>query len=144
MPAWGNDGNIGVCHGAWGESVAVASLQRAGYLILARNVRPCPHDRRLEIDIVAYEKASETLVFVEVKQHARREEGRSSLPGVSRRKRQNLKKACTAWRLRNRWRGNYRFDVIEVYGTPQTRCVEVDHIERVALFATRAEFVDWS
>ncbi len=47
--------------GQWGEMWVAAHLQRAGYIILARNWRSGP----LELDIVA--RDGETVVFVEVR-----------------------------------------------------------------------------
>ena len=64
--------NVGVAHGAWGEEVAAEYLRRRGYAIVARNVRPCGWDARLEIDVIAYDTARDILVFVEVKQHRAR------------------------------------------------------------------------
>jgi putative endonuclease len=136
--------NIGVSHGEWGESVAVAFLRQKGYEIIARNVRPCRRDRRLELDIVAYERGSQVLVFVEVKQHADHVDDESRIRGIDRRKLKNLRRAATCWRLSNRWSGPYRFDVVEVYGVPEYGSVEIDHIERVALFTDKKVFVDWS
>jgi Holliday junction resolvase-like predicted endonuclease len=143
MPETSEGGNIGVRHGAWGENVAVALLRAKGYDIIARNVRPCVRDRRLELDIVAYERATGVLVFVEVKQHARHARGESRLRGVDRCKRRNVCRACASWRLRNGWQGSYRFDVIEIYGTPEDDAPEIDHIERVALFTARDRRVSW-
>ena len=135
--------NIGVAHGQWGEDVAVEMLRLEGYLIVDRNSHPCPWDRRLEIDIVAYDKKADAMVFVEVKQHARHSRGESRLRSITRAKMTNLRKAFNAWRRGNRWFGAYRFDVIEVYGEPGSSRPEVDHIERVALFGPRERFVRW-
>ena len=44
--------NVGVRHGAWGETVATDFLRRRGYLIVDSNARPVEKDRRLEIDLV--------------------------------------------------------------------------------------------
>ena len=62
--------NVGVRHGEWGEDVAVEFLRVHGYEIVDRNVRPCSRDRRLEIDVVAYDRMYDVMAFVEVKQHA--------------------------------------------------------------------------
>lgn len=135
--------NLGVRHGAWGETCAVEYLRLKGYEILDRNVHPVARDRRLEIDIVAYELASDTLVFVEVKQHAAVSPFQRRLRAIDRRKRLNLKRAFNAWRLVNRWEGGYRFDVIEIYGTPGRVRPVVDHIEGVDLLAPREKQVHW-
>ena len=135
--------NIGVEHGRWGEDVAVEALRREGYMIVDRNSRPCRWNRRLEIDIVAYDKASDAMVFVEVKQHARHSPFERRMRSVNRRKLSNLRRVCNAWLREVRWCGAYRFDVVEVFGLPGERNPEVDHIERVALFCDRDRFVRW-
>ena len=136
--------NLGVQHGAWGESVAAEHLRRAGLEIVARNTRPVERDERLEIDIVAWDPARDEMVFVEVKQHADFTPYARRLRSVTRRKKQNLRRACNAWRRVNKWRGACRFDVIEVYGVPEGGAPVVDHIANVALFARPERFVDWS
>ncbi len=137
------DGNIGVVHGQWGEDVAVEALRQKGYLIVDRNSRPCPWNRKLEIDIVAYDKSTDTMVFVEVKQHAGHVPCESRIRGVDRKKRTNLRKAFNAWRRGNKWLGAYRFDVVEIYGVPEGGRPEVDHVERVQIFGLRERFVRW-
>jgi len=134
--------NVGVERGAWGEDVAAEFLRRNGYEIVARNERPVAADERLEIDIVAFDRRSDAMVFVEVKQHAKRTCYQRRLRSVDRRKRQNLRRACNAWRRVNRWHGGFRFDVIEVYGTPGSRAV-IDHVIHVPLFARPERFVRW-
>ena len=135
--------NIGVLRGAWGEDVAVEHLRRGGYEIVDRNARPVGTDERLEIDIVAYDHRNDTMVFVEVKQHAVRTRYQRRLRSVDRRKLENLRRACNAWRRVNRWHGGYRFDVIEIYGVPG-RLPEIDHIHHVPLFPRSERFVRWS
>ena len=136
--------NVGWRHGAWGEAVAVEFLRRQGFEIIDRNSRPVKDDERLEIDVVAWDRASDTMVFVEVKQHARVSPYARRLRSVDRRKRQNLRRACGSWRRVNRWLGAYRFDVIEVYGTPEGGRPVVDHIRNVALFPKPDRFVKWN
>lgn len=134
--------NIGVAHGEWGEDVAVEHLRRGGYEIVDRNVRPVADDERLEIDIVAFDRRSDVMVFVEVKQHAERTSYQRRLRSIDKRKRQNLRRACNVWRRVNKWHGNYRFDVIEVYGEPGHRPL-IDHIPHVPLFPRNERFVRW-
>ena len=135
--------NVGVIRGKWGEDVAADWLRRRGCSIIERNARPYARDRRLEIDLVAYDAPEDTVVFVEVKQHARKSEYQTRMRSVNRRKLQLLRRACNAWLRRNRWRGGYRFDVVEVYGEPGGSRPEIDHVKRVRLFADRERFVDW-
>lgn len=135
--------NVGVAHGRWGEDAAADYLRRGGYEIIERNVRPLDEDERLEIDIVAYDCLTETMVFVEVKQHAVHSPYARRICRIDRRKRQNLRRACNAWRRSNRWAGGVRFDVVEVYGIPGLR-PEVDHVLNVNLFSKRDRFVKWN
>lgn len=135
--------NLGVARGEWGEDRAVEYLRLHGYVILDRNARPVARDRRLEIDVVAYDRASDTLVFVEVKQHAEMSPYQRRLRAVNRRKMLNVRRAFNAWRRINRWEAGYRFDVIEVYGTPEGGKPVIDHIERVDLFVPHEKKVIW-
>ena len=139
-----DDPNKSVANGRWGEDVAAAALRLKGYVIVDRNIRPCVYDRRLEIDIVAYDREADAMVFVEVKQHARRDESHTRLQSIDSRKKTLLRRACLSWLARRRWRGSYRFDVIEIYGTPDGGKPEIDHVERVRLFNGNSRFVDWS
>ena len=136
--------NIGVLHGAWGEAVAVGHLRRHGYEIVDRNSRPVERDERLEIDIVAWDRKKDAMVFIEVKQHAKPSPYARRLRSVDKRKRMNLRRACNAWRRTNKWHGAFRFDVIEIYGVPGGGEPVIDHISNVELFAKRGRFVNWS
>ena len=136
--------NIGVLHGEWGEAVAVQHLRRHGYEIVERNSRPVEKDERLEIDLVAWDRKNDAMVFVEVKQHAKPSPYSRRLRSVDQRKRENLRRACNAWRRVNRWHGAFRFDVIEIYGVPEGGSPVIDHIEKVDLFAKRDRFVKWN
>lgn len=136
------ENNVSVAHGEWGEEVAVEFLRRDGYEIIERNARPVERDERLEIDVVAFDPLHDTMVFVEVKQHAAHSSYQRRMRSVDRRKRDNLRRACNAWRRINKWRGGFRFDVIEVYGVPGRR-PDVDHIIHVELFAKKGRFVKW-
>ncbi len=136
--------NISVRHGRWGEDVAIAQLRIEGLVILERNVRPCPNDRRIEIDIIAYDRRRDVLIFVEVKQHKARSPYQRRLCSITQHKKNLLLRGCRAWLRRNQWEGSYRFDVIEVYGSPEAQTeTEVDHIPHVRLFAKRERFVNW-
>ena len=135
--------NVSQRHGVWGEDVAACYLRRHGFEIVDRNSRPSEKDGRLEIDIVAWERTSDTMVFIEVKQHRGPSPFARRLQSVDRRKKQNLRRACNAWRRINRWGGAFRFDVIEVYGEPGGGRPVVDHIPNVELFPVRGRFVKW-
>lgn len=136
--------NVGVRNGAWGEDVAVEFLRVHGYEIVDRNVRPCSRDKRLEIDVVAYDRMYDVMAFVEVKQHAERSPLARRIRSVDRRKLDLLRRACRTWLAKEHWRGGYRFDVIEVYGSPgKGGRAEIDHVPGVRLFERPARFVDW-
>lgn len=134
--------NKGVVNGNWGEAVAAEFLRRSGFEILDSNSRPVRRDRRLEIDIVARDKVNDTLVFVEVKQHARMSAFQRRIRSVDLKKKMNLRRACNAWRRIHSCTGSFRFDVVEVYGSPGEKpCV--DHISNVRLFVPDGRFVKW-
>ena len=136
--------NVSVANGVWGEDVATEFLRRGGYMIVDRNTRPLERDSRLEIDIVAYDSRLDTMVFVEVKQHATLSPYQRRTRSVNRRKMDNLRRVCNAWRRVNKWRGAFRFDVIEIYGIPEGGRPVIDHIPNVELFARPERFVKWN
>lgn len=134
--------NVARLHGEWGESLAAEFLRREGYEIIERNSHPVKKDLRLDIDIVAYDRRNDAMVFVEVKQHSTHSPYEKRLRSVDRRKKANLLRAFNAWRRVNAWRGNFRFDVVEVYGRPGGKG-EVDHIPHVNIFQRPERFVRW-
>ena len=136
--------NIGVRHGAWGEEVAARYLRAKGMEIIDRNSRPFAHDRRLEIDIVAYEPQTDTLVFVEVKQHKRFSPWQCRLRSIDRDKQDNLRKVCNSWRRKYKWDGAYRLSVMEIYGTPESGESFVDYIENFNIFTPNSRRVSWN
>ena len=144
MPRPRKVSNLGVEHGAWGESVATDYLRRAGFVVVDRNARPVERDERLEIDIVAWDPKRDEMAFVEVKQHADLTPYGRRLRSVNRRKQLNLRRACNAWRRINKWAGACRFDVIEIYGVPEGGKPVIDHIPNVRLFAKPERFVNWN
>ena len=96
--------------GRTGERIAVRYLKRNGYRILARNFRAHRH----EIDVIAREKATGTVAFVEVKTRTPGSYGRPA-DAVDRDKQRFLRLAAQSWLIQN---GGVeqpaRFDVIEV------------------------------
>lgn len=134
-------GRAAQIRGRWGESVAADFLRRRGWTTLARNVRPCARDQRCEIDLIVRSRDRRTVVFVEVKTHLRHSPRAGRLWRIDRRKKGLLLRACTNWILRRRWHGNFRFDVVEVYGAPENGAPpEIDHIENVPLFPPKWRF----
>lgn len=106
--------------GKTGEQLAARSLRRSGYRILAKNWR----SHRYEIDIIARERRTGTIVFVEVKTRTPGSFGRPA-DAVDANKRRFLRLAAQSWLLQN---GGLeqpaRFDVIEVLLPEKT----VNHI----------------
>ena len=107
--------------GARGETIAVRYLKRNGYRILSRNVRVGRH----EIDVIARERATGTIVFAEVKTRSPNGFGRP-MEAVNADKRRFLRLAAESWLLAN---GGLeqpaRFDVIEVLLPEET----VNHVK---------------
>ena len=106
--------------GEWGEDAALAYLERKGWRLVARRVRPCARDRRCEIDLIVRTRDRRSLAFVEVKTHKERSARASRLWRIDRRKKSVLLRACSCWIMHERWHGNFRFDVVQVYGGPDS------------------------
>ena len=106
--------------GAWGEKLAADHLRRAGYRILARNVR---FGTEGELDLVARSPRSpapSALVFVEVKTRATEDLGRP-FSAVDADKRRALARAAALYlRKLPRKPALVRFDVVEVVGSPSS------------------------
>ena len=99
--------------GRWGESLAEKHLRSSGLRIRARRLRV---GRRDEIDILAQD--GQQLVFVEVKARRSENYGRP-ITAVDRAKRQRMSRAAVRYIRRLRDPQIYfRFDVVEVVGSP--------------------------
>ncbi|MCX7590467.1 MAG: YraN family protein [Kiritimatiellae bacterium] len=110
--------------GEWGEKTAESFLIRKGYRVLGRRVRV---GRREEVDLVVLD--GHTVVFVEIKTRAGEAFGRP-VAAVDRAKRRTLSRAAIRFlkRLRNP-PVYFRFDVVEVIGTPEIARPVIRHIE---------------
>lgn len=127
--------------GAWGEDVALTYLERQGWRLVGRRVRPCARDRRCEIDLIVRTRDKRGIAFVEVKTHKSRSPRASRLWRIDARKKGVLLRACSCWIMHERWHGNFRFDVVQVYGGPEAESPpEIDHIENVPLFPPKWRF----
>ncbi len=96
--------------GARGEELAVTFLKRNGYKVVTRNFASSGG----EIDIIALEKATATLCFVEVKY---RTEDEHALPveAVTRGKNARLLRAAKAYlKARRAFGMSFRFDIVSV------------------------------
>jgi len=92
------------------ENMAIHYLKTQKYKIIARNFS-CPTG---EIDIVAYDKASDYIVFVEVKYRATNLFGRP-LEAVDLNKQRNIKLTSQVYLKSKGWlERNFRYDAIEI------------------------------
>ncbi len=133
--------NKSVEQGEWGEMIAAEYLNRNGFKVLARRVKPCFFDKRLDIDLIAERNDGDGIIFVEVKTHKSHSQFASRLWSVTRDKKRRLLRACSEWLRQSRWQGNYRFDIVEIYGEKEsTTPPEIDHIENVPLFPPSYRF----
>ena len=100
--------------GRWGERLAAAYLFFHGYAILDRNYR-CGH---CEIDIVARERRTGVLLFVEVKTRSNTAFGRPA-DAVTAQKQLFLTRAAEGFlKTHDGFDALTRFDVVEVYTKP--------------------------
>lgn len=96
--------------GSLGENIAADYLRAHGYDIRERNVR----FRKLEIDIVAYDRALSMTVFVEVKTRRSHSDAYPIHAAVDGRKRRNIRRAVACWIQKHRFEGSGRIDVLSV------------------------------
>jgi putative endonuclease len=110
--------------GLWGEEQAERFVRRLGWKILGRRVRI----GRDELDLVA--RDGETLVFIEVKTRRSESFGRP-FDAVDRGKRRSLSRAAIRYLKKLPTRPSFfRFDVLEVIGTPEAGAPRIRHIEK--------------
>lgn len=119
--------------GLWGERVAARTLKRKGYRILGQRIR---FNKREELDIVARDR--HILVFVEVK--TRRDEHYARpMMSVNRKKQLSLSRAAARYLSRMKHKpGGFRFDIVEVIGSPEDKDPEIRHIQNA--FRTRGDY----
>jgi putative endonuclease len=122
--------------GRLGEQIAASHLQRLGLTIVERNART----RQGEIDLIAHERRTDTLVFVEVKTRRafpgrRTASGEHPLVSLRARQRVRLRRLAVAWlqaRAKTRERAvarTIRFDAVAVVVDDDSRLVSLDHVE---------------
>ena len=99
--------------------MAARYLRLHGHRIICRNY----HEKCGEIDIISFDK--NVLVFTEVKQRKSADFGRPE-EFVTAIKRERLRKTAQLYIMRNKYKGNARFDVIEVLGEKKP---EIRHIK---------------
>ncbi|MDR2603194.1 MAG: YraN family protein [Puniceicoccales bacterium] len=116
--------------GKKGEDLAAKILKRKGFKILTRNWTY----GRGEIDLVAFDKCHNILVFVEVKLRS----ANAFVPGyfaVNGKKKDILQKTCKAY-LRQFGSSNicHRFDVVAIEANQTENFHRISHYENVKLF----------
>lgn len=108
----------------WGEKKAERMLRKKKYRVVGRRVRVGTRD---EIDLVA--RDGDILVFVEVKTRRSERYGRP-IEAVDRKKRHTTSRAAIRFLKHLRHPPVcFRFDVVEVVGTPDDKEPTVRHIE---------------
>lgn len=121
--------------GAWGERWAARYLWLHGCRILERNARPCRHG---EVDLIA--KQGKVYLFVEVKTRKNEHFG-PPITAIHTRKRKLLRRCANHW-LSHRFllhdRTLYRFDGVEVIGTPSAGIPEIRWVRALDMSQTRA------
>ena len=118
--------------GALGENIASDFLKKHKYKIIDRNL----HRSHNEIDIVAFDKATETLVFVEVKARCVDTDLYSSFgtPATAVTKAKQIRTISAAKEYLSKTNKTkylqIRFDVIEVYLQKEIyKILKINHIE---------------
>lgn len=100
-----------VSFGRAGENIACKYLEKNNYSIIKRNFFYYGG----EIDIVAYDKIKNELVFFEVKTRTSKEYGVPS-DAVTKNKINNITKGINFFLLKNNYKGTFiRVDVLELY-----------------------------
>ena len=102
--------------GKWGEDMAAGKLIADGCAIVERNWRLGHY----EIDIIATK--DDVLIVAEVKTRSNADE--DPLEAVDRRKISHMVRAAEAFCNGCGWRGNLRFDLLTVCGTPEDYTLE--------------------
>lgn len=121
--------------GAWGERWAARYLLLHGCRILERNARPCRHG---EVDLIA--RRAGVFLFVEVKTRKNEHFG-PPITAIHTRKRRLLRRCATHWLARRfllNDRTLYRFDAIEVIGSPACGIPEMRWTKTLDMSDTRA------
>lgn len=94
--------------GRQGEALAGQYLEKQGYQILHRNVSL----GKDEIDLIAFDPANQSLVFVEVKARSTLSQDFRPELNIDRRKRRALFRAARHWVADHAYTGGYRIDVV--------------------------------
>ena len=97
--------------GLFSEFVACVYLMLHGFRIVRRRYTTGRNTNRAEIDIIA--RRGKLIVFVEVK---KRKTMAAAWDAITVTQMQRLRLAAETYLVKNRWRGDARFDVIIIHG----------------------------
>ena len=90
-------------------------LRKDCYEIVDLDSHPSKRDRRLTIDIVAYDRVKDAMVFVLVRSH----KNRSLLTRMNNCYRYdalfNVRREGRVWLKSQKWKGKFRIDLIDIY-----------------------------
>lgn len=121
--------------GETGEKIAAGFLERKGYEILDTNYQNTSGRRLGEIDIIAREKKSEEIVFVEVKTREY-QKYKNTLPeeNITYSKLKKLEKIANAFLYNHNLREkSYRFDAISIWLDLAFKRAKIKHIKNICL-----------
>jgi len=113
--------------GRWAEEVVCRHLSRQGYLIVDRHW----FCRAGEIDIIAFDTATQCLVFVEVRAKTSKACGRPE-ESIGWRKKCSLARSISYYVLVKNHRGQYRCDICALEKTDGRR-IKLLHLKNVRL-----------
>ena len=113
--------------GTWGEDLAVAFLQKKGYVIIERNWRSGHRD----IDIIALH--NDAVVFVEVKTR-RNQNFVYPVTAINYMKLRNLRAAINHYVKYRRIDNRIQFDVVTIVGTQNDVEPIINHLEDISLY----------
>ncbi len=110
--------------GATGERIAANHLEQRGMRIIERNVRR----REGEVDLIALEPSTETLVFVEVKLRTSRQTG-IAVEALSARKQQRLGQLAEIYAAEHpELPANLRIDLVAIDLGPDGSIDAIEHV----------------
>ena len=114
--------------GRCGENAAAKLMRKQGLKILDRNWR-CG---KLEIDIIAYDKAFDQLIFIEVKTRDEASLAGGYYAAKSHKKSGNIKRAALSYMRRiNRNPASWSYDIVEVIVFKGGKAPKISHFENV-------------
>ncbi len=114
----------------WATDCAADFLRGRGYAIIDTHASCWLRNRKrtVEVPLIAWEEASDTMAFIRV-----RTPSMDCWRNPTKRQRTDMGHAMRAWKRENRWHGEMRYDVVDVYGTPDKGRPVIDHVRNVKI-----------